>query len=105
MHRTIRHAALVAAAGTLLLGCSSGDPTIDQADLEHEVQTQLAAEVPDAPTPDIACPGDLEAEVGAEVDCELSVQGDESVYPVHVRVTSVDDDDARFDIEVADEPK
>jgi hypothetical protein len=105
MHRTIRHAALVAAAGTLLLGCSAGDPIIDQADLEHEVQTQLATEVPDAPTPDIACPGDLEAEVGAEIDCELSVAGDDSVYPVHVVVKSAKDGTAHFDIEVGDTPR
>jgi hypothetical protein len=105
MHRSIRPVVLAVAAGALLLGCSSGEKTIDRAELEQEVSTQLAAQLPDAPTPIIACPGDLDAKVGAKTDCELTVEGDDAVYPVHVQVTSVKGDTAHFDIEVAEQPK
>ena len=93
---------LVAAAA----GCSGGggENLIAQEDLEQEVATQLAAAV-DQPEPNISCPGDLEAEVGATTECELSVDGDDAVYPVTVEVTSAEDGDAEFEIEVGETPK
>jgi len=54
--------------------------------------------------PDVTCPDDLEAEVGAETRCTLSVTGDDQEYGVTVTVTSVEGDTANFDVEVDDEP-
>ena len=54
--------------------------------------------------PDVSCPDDLEAEVGAETRCTLSVEGDSKEYGVTVTVTSVEGDTANFDVKVDDEP-
>ena len=92
------------AACALLVGCSGevsvGGGSIDRAQMEADIATQLAAEVPDAPTPTISCPDAIDATVGATGQCELSVDGDEAVFPVAVEVTSVEGSEATFDIEV-----
>ena len=80
-----------------------GQSEISEADLEAAVATQLAEEV-NQPEPNIDCPGPLEAEVGATTECELSVDGDDAVYPVAVEVTSVDGDSANYSVEVGTEP-
>ena len=80
-----------------------GEKVISEAELEAQVAAQLAAEV-NQPEPDIDCPGELEADVGAQTMCELSVEGDEARYGVSVQVTKVADGKATFDLKVADEP-
>jgi hypothetical protein len=87
----------------LAMGCGDGADTIPRAEVEQEAARQLAAAV-DQPEPDISCPGDLAAEVGAAIECELSVEGDPNVYPVYIEVIEVDGGQARFDIEVGDSP-
>jgi hypothetical protein len=86
------------------LGACSGTGTVDQADVESEAATQLAEAVGSDTEPDIACPGDLTAEVGETMVCELSVEGDTAVYEVTIEVTEVDGGDTSFDVQVADEP-
>ena len=81
-----------------------GQSEISEADLEASVATQLAEEV-DQPEPNIDCPGPLEAEVGATTECELSVDGDDAIYPVTVEVTAVDGENATYDVEVGTEPR
>ena len=54
--------------------------------------------------PEVSCPEDLPAEVGAEMRCTATVVGEEDEYGVTVTVTSVEDDQARFDVVVDDEP-
>ncbi|WP_324275337.1 DUF4333 domain-containing protein [Blastococcus brunescens] len=54
--------------------------------------------------PEVSCPEDLVAEVGAETRCTLTVDGDPEQYGVTVTVTSVEDDTANFDVQVDDEP-
>lgn len=80
-----------------------GQSEISEAELEASVARQLAEEV-GQPEPDIDCPGPLEAEVGAEMECDLSVEGDDAVYPVFVEVTSVEDGTANYTVEVGDSP-
>ena len=63
--------------------------------LEDEVGTR----------PEISCPDDLDAKVGAETRCTLTAPGDPTEYGVTVTVTSVDGDDARFDVQVDNEPQ
>lgn len=82
-------------------GCGAG--AIDETELEAAVASQLAAET-GQDEPNIDCPGDLDAEVGAETECELSVDGDDAVYPVAVEVTAVEDGTASYKVEVGDEP-
>ncbi len=54
--------------------------------------------------PDITCPDELPAEVGSEMRCTLTVDGDPAEYGVTVTITSVDGDTAAFDVVVDDQP-
>lgn len=83
-----------------LVGCSmslAADEVATQAEnaLEEEVGSR----------PDIICPDDLEAEVGAEARCILTAGDDPTEYGVTVTVTSVDGGQAEFDVEVDGEPQ
>jgi hypothetical protein len=48
--------------------------------------------------PQVRCPDDLTADVGAETRCTATVDG--QTYGATVTVTSVDDDGAQFDVRV-----
>ena len=96
------------AIATLLLAvvaASCGGNEVAKADIETRIGAQLASQL-NQPVPDITCPGPLKAEVGATLDCTLKAQGDETLLPVHVVVTSTDDDtkELQFTAEVGDEP-
>ena len=104
--RTIRRRSALVLFGLLTMPAvlgACGQNEISEAELEASVATQLAEEV-NQPEPDIDCPGPLEAEVGATTECELSVDGDDAIYPVSVEVTSVDGDTANYEVEVGTEP-
>ena len=102
MTRT-RPAYLVLACLAAVALAACGSNAIDEAELEASVATQLAAETGQA-EPNIDCPGDLPAEVGAQTECELTVDGDDAVYPVAVEVTAVEDGTASYNVEVGDAP-
>jgi len=55
--------------------------------------------------PDISCPDDVEAEVGAETRCTLTAGDDPTEYGVTVTVTSVEGSNATFDVEVDEQPQ
>lgn len=101
IQRTLALAVAVAAGGLLVAGCSTTN-SVSQSDVESQAEEQLAAQVDTGVTPDVSCPGDLDAEEGATMECELTVEGDDAVYPVSIEVTSVEDDTANFSIEVGD---
>ena len=101
--RAMLAATLLPLLGAGLVACS-GTAVVEQSDVEAEAATQLAAAAGIDVEPDIACPGDLTAEVGETMVCDLTVEGDSDVYEVTIEVTSVDGDDVLFDVEVADEP-
>lgn len=94
---------LIALAGVCLAAAACGAGAIDEAELETTVAAQLGEEA-GQPPPDIDCPGDLDAEVGATMECDLSVEGDSAVYPVTVKVTSVEDGKANYSVEVGESP-
>ena len=102
--RTVLAPAAVVAALTLT-GCSFeasvGGNSVDEADLEQQISDQLEEQVGQAPE-EIDCPGDLDAEVDATIECKLNDNGES--YPVSVTVTAVDEDteQVRFDFEVGD---
>jgi hypothetical protein len=54
--------------------------------------------------PEISCPEDLAADVGAETQCTLTAGDDPAEYGVLITVTEVEGDDVMFDVEVDDEP-
>ena len=94
---------ICALAGFALFAAACGAGAIEESEVEASVAAQLAEET-DQPEPDIDCPGDLDAEVGATMECDLTVEGDEAVYPVTVEVTSVKDGTANYSVEVGEAP-
>lgn len=91
-------------AGLTLVATACGAGAVEEADVESSVAKQLAAET-DQPEPNIDCPGDLDAEVGATMECDLTVDGDDAVYPVTVEVTSIEDGKANYSVEVGEAPE
>jgi len=88
---------------TLMLGATAcGSESVSTTDLEAEVSTQLEAEVGQAPD-SVDCPDALPAEVDAEVRCTLT-SGD-TTFGLTLTVTSVENDEAVFDVVVDDEPQ
>jgi hypothetical protein len=99
-----RRVVLLVPAGLAVLATACGSNVVPEADVESSVAEQLAAQT-DQPEPNIDCPGDLEAEVGATMECDLTVDGDDAVYPVTVEVTSLEDGKANYNVEVGDAPE
>lgn len=97
MRRTLAPVAVLVAT-LLLAGC--GASAVPQDDVEAQVFDGLTETVGEEPD-DVTCPGDLPAEVDAEMVCELTAQGDS--IDVTVTVTSVDGSDVEFDFVVADQ--
>ncbi|CAB4341796.1 unannotated protein [freshwater metagenome] len=89
--------ALAACGGSV----SVGTPTVNQEELQTNVQTQLTKLVGEQ-APPIVCPDTLDAKVGSTTTCTLTDSS--GTYNVTVKVTSVDGGTAKFDIQVADKP-
>ncbi len=85
-----------------LAACGAG--TVPAEEVTGRAEEALGEQVGDDLRLDVACPGDLPAEVGAEMSCTLTAGDDPEEHEVTVRVTAVEDGKARFDIEVADQP-
>lgn len=92
--RSIAVAAGLFGLGLALTGCSG---TVDSADVEEQISTQLESQIGEAPE-DVSCPDDLPAEEDAEIRCEITFAGE--TLGVTVTVTSVEDNTVNFDIEV-----
>ena len=92
---------VLAVAMLALSSCGDSTPTVKQTDVEKEVSTQLEKQVGQAPD-DISYPGDLKGKVGTTMRCTLTAGEDK--LGVSVKVTSVDGDDVKFDIQVDQEP-
>ena len=84
-----------------LAGCGAG--SLSAEDVATGAEDALEEEV--GQRPDVACPEDLEAEVGAETRCTLTAEGLEGEYGVTVTVTSVEGDTANFDVQVDSQPQ
>lgn len=100
MSRRLR---LLAAAPVLmvgLVGCGPSDLAADQVatGAEDALEKRVGAR------PDVSCPEDLKAEVGATTRCTLTAGDDPTRYGVTVTVTSVEGDTADFDVQVDDKP-
>jgi Domain of unknown function (DUF4333) len=94
---------LVLTAPFLLTGCSVFGSAVLSAE-EVATQTEEALEEQVGVRPEVTCPDDLDAEVGAETRCVLTAGGDPTEYGVTVRVESVDGGKATFDVQVDEEP-
>jgi hypothetical protein len=85
-------------AASFGVSCGSTD-SVNRADLETKVRTELGASVGQA-APKATCPDKLEAKVGATTRCSMTFT--DGRLGITVKVTSVDGDRADFDIQ-ADE--
>ncbi len=88
------------APALLLSGCSGevsvgGPGAVDRADLESEVAANMSG--PDVDQFDVACAGDLEAEVEATQDCLITFSQDGSTTGVRLDVTAAEGDEVEFD--------
>jgi hypothetical protein len=82
-----------------LTGCGSQVTARDvAAAVADAVQPRLGAR------PDVSCPHDVPAEVGARTRCTLTGAGLDGRYGVTVTVATVENGRARFDVAVDTEP-
>ncbi|MCW2637068.1 MAG: hypothetical protein JWQ99_3435 [Blastococcus sp.] len=86
---------------TVLAACGAGGLASD--DVATKAEDALEKQV--GSRPDITCPDDLEATVGATTRCVLTAGDDPTEYGVQITVTSVDGDDATFDVAVDEQPQ
>jgi Domain of unknown function (DUF4333) len=93
MHKIVMSIVVLVLAAT---ACSGGK-VLDEAEVEEGAKQALTETVGQEPD-SIDCPDDLEAEVGATMRCELTEGND--TLGVTVTVTSIDGDNATYDVEV-----
>ncbi|NLU65837.1 DUF4333 domain-containing protein [Streptomyces sp. HNM0574] len=84
-----------AAAGALLVGCSS-EAKMAKDEVANTVAEKLAAQT-GQPKPDVTCPEDLVGKVGTSMRCKLTAS-DGSSLGVTVKVTAVDGNQIKYDI-------
>jgi hypothetical protein len=89
-------ALLAPVAALTLTGCGS---SIEQGELESQVASALEAET--GVSPEVRCPGDLDAEVDASTECTATEPGSGREFTYRITVTAVEDGRASFDIESA----
>lgn len=87
-------AAGLAACGTTRVAAATVAKAAEDA-LEQQVGTR----------PDVSCPHDLAAKVGATTRCTLTAEGLDGTYGITVTVRSVENGKAHFDVKVDDQPQ
>jgi len=88
-----------------LAGCSfnfGSTPVLSAEEVATQAEDALEEQV--GVRPDVSCPDDVDAEVGAETRCTLTAGGDPTEYGVSVKVTSVEGEKATFDVQVDEKP-
>jgi hypothetical protein len=94
---------LLAPAALLLAGLSAcGADPVPAAQVAASAEKALERQI--GIRPDITCPKELEAKVGASTRCTLTAAGDPTKYGVTVTVTSVDGDSPDLQVKVDEEP-
>ena len=102
--RPLRTVVVLLCAGSIagsIAGC--GARHVESGDVATAVADQVEEQA--GGRPDVRCPDDLEAEVGASARCSLTLDGVDGAFGVTVTVTSVEDGQAHFDVRVDDEPQ
>lgn len=83
----------------LLSACGGGTKAVSQSQVERKVSEQLTQQVGQKPD-SVSCPDDLPATKGTTMRCTLSAGG--TSIGLTVTVTSVEDSDVKFAIQVDD---
>jgi len=84
-------------AGAAACSCSVGSSShsVSKGDVANQITSKLtdaAGNKPDS----VTCPSDLEAKVGAQLNCEMKVKN--QTFNVNVTVTSVQGSNVKFDM-------
>jgi len=95
-----RRRLLLAAAPELVLGLTACGSSIERDELEKQVSSTLESRFGVAA--DVACPGDLDAEVDATTECTATDPDTGEAIGLRITVTSVEGDTANFDIAPVD---
>ena len=101
-HSIVRTLLISGAAAGLMAGvgaCSCSIGTSSHAVSKNDVAQQVTSKLTDAAgnKPDsVTCPSDLEAKVGAQLNCTMKVKN--QTFNVNVTVTSVNGSDVKFDL-------
>jgi hypothetical protein len=90
------------AAPLLALGLTACGGTLARDEVATKAEDALEQQV--GSRPEISCPEDLDAEVGATTRCTLTAGEEPAEYGLTITVTAVDRADAEFDIVVDDQP-
>ena len=75
-----------------------GGSAVAKDDVEKQASDLIEKDAGEKPK-SVTCPEDLDAEKGAKMKCEL-VAPDDTKYDLEVVVTSVENDTAKFSVEV-----
>jgi len=97
----IRRLVAVPVLGLALTAC--GSDALAARDVAAKAADALEKQV--GVRPDITCPDDLPAEVGAQTRCTFTAGDDPTEYRVRITITSVDAKAVRFDVVVENRPK
>jgi Domain of unknown function (DUF4333) len=92
-----RRLVLLAAAPVLGFALTACGDSIGQSELEAQVASTLESRFGVAA--DVSCPGDLDAEVDATMECTALDPETGEEIALRITVTSVEGDTANFDIE------
>lgn len=101
MSRTARTVAAVVIATGLGLGTAACSVSVAKADLETNVATTLAQQIPGLGA--VTCPGDLPGEVGQTITCETTTPDGQPIGAV-VTVTSVDGSTVNYNVSTEARP-
>ena len=84
-----------------LAGC--GTRTVAAATVAKAAEDALEQQV--GTRPDVSCPHDLSARIGATTRCTLTAEGLDGTFGITVTVRSVQNGTAHFDVKVDDQPE
>lgn len=96
MIRKVLVGAAAAMSAVLALSACTTSLTVDKATVEEKIQTSLGPQI-SAPIESVSCPEDLKGEVGATMDCTMTVSGED--HTVRVTVTTVEGTNVNFDMQ------
>ena len=100
----VRRPALLALILLLAAGLAGCDSTkVAAATVAKAAEDALQQQV--GTRPDVSCPHDLPAKVGATTRCTLTAEGLDGTYGITVTVRSVENGKAHFDVKVDDQPQ
>lgn len=94
----VRTLVISAAAGAIVAACSCSvgtSHTVSKSQVAEQISEKLTDSAGNRPD-SVTCPGDLDAKVGAQLNCEMKIR--DRPYNVNVTVTSVSNSNVNFDM-------